>query len=48
MRWGGTNKVAKAVYSAFLCTNGTSLSDDTKLFDLMKVLSYREIKTMTK
>ena len=40
MRRGGTGKVAKAVYSAFLCTNGTSLSDDTKLFDLMKVLSY--------
>ena len=40
MRWGGTGKVAKAVYSVFLRTNGTSLSDDTKLFDLMKVLSY--------
>ena len=40
MRRGGTDKVAKAVYSVFLCTNGTSLSDDTKLFDLMKVLSY--------
>lgn len=40
MRWGGTDKVAKAVYSAFLCTNGTSLSDDTKLLDLMRVLSY--------
>ncbi len=40
MRRGGTDKVAKAVYSVFLCTNGTSLSDDTKLCDLMKVLSY--------
>lgn len=40
MQWGGTGKVAKAVYSAFLCTNGTSLSGDTKLFDLMRVLSY--------
>lgn len=40
MRWGGIDKVAKAVYSAFRCTNGTSLSDDTKLFDLMRVLSY--------
>ncbi len=40
MRWGGTDKVAKAVYSAFLCINGTSLSKDTKLCDLMKVLSY--------
>ena len=36
---GGITKIAKAVYSAFLCTNGTSLSNDTKLFDLMKVLS---------
>lgn len=40
LRRGGTGKVAKAVYSAFFCTNGTSLSGDTKLFDLMRVLSY--------
>lgn len=40
LRGGGITKIAKAVYSAFLCTNGTSLSNDTKLFDLMKVLSY--------
>ena len=40
MRRGGIGKVANAVYNAFLCTNGTSLSDDTKLLDLMKVLSY--------
>jgi len=40
MRRGGIGKVANAVYNAFLCTNGTSLSDDTKLLDLMRVLSY--------
>jgi len=40
MRWGGTKKVAKAVYSAFLSTKGTTLSGEVRLFDLMKVLSY--------
>ena len=39
LQGGGITKMAKAVYSAFLCTNGTSLRDDTKLFDLMRVLS---------
>lgn len=39
LRGGGITKIAKAVYSAFRCTNGTSLRDDTKLFNLMRVLS---------
>ena len=39
LQGGGITKMAKAVYSAFLCTNGTSLRDDTKLFNLMRVLS---------
>ena len=39
LQGGGITKIAKAVYSAFLCTNGTSLRDDTKLFNLMRVLS---------
>lgn len=40
LKRGGITKIAKAVYEAFLLTKGTYLSEDIKLFDLMRVLSF--------
>lgn len=45
MQLGGTGKVANAVYSVFLSTKGTYLSEDVKLLDLMRALSYYKNKT---
>ena len=45
LKRGGITKIAKAVYDAFLSTKGTYLSEDIKLFDLMRVLSFFAKKT---
>lgn len=44
LRRGGIAKIAKAVYDVYLNSMRTSLIDDTKLFDLMRVLSTFEHK----
>ena len=44
MRWGGVEKIAKAIQDAFLSTKGTKLSEEKKLFNLMRALSYFEKK----
>ena len=45
LRRGCVTKIAKAVYDVYLKSMRTSLIDDTKLFDLMRVLSSFEKKT---
>lgn len=45
LRRRGIAKIAKAVYNVYLNSMRTSLIDDTKLFDLMRVLSSFEEKT---
>lgn len=45
LRGGGIAKIAKAVYDVYLNSMRTSLSDDTQLFDLMRVLSSFENKS---
>lgn len=44
LRRGGVAKIAKAVYDVYLNSMRTPLIDDTKLFDLMRVLSTFEEK----
>lgn len=50
IRWGGVKRISKAVYDAYNSTQSLRhfygpLASDTKLFDLMKVLSFFEKKS---